>query len=267
VGDFNGDGKDDLVFVEQDSSQVNVFLSNGDGTFKPWSQVWGVLIPPNPLMLVLDLTGDGADDIVLIRPNQGGADIRLTNRDGTFTGSMFYPYVGDPTPLAEGTFLVGDFNGDGKQDLAHILPQPLLGGLASMYVWFSKGDGTFEVVPFDQMNDPPTNGPWFAGDFNGDGVDDIIQIVTAANLVNTWISQSDGTFNPWPYHAWSGYPMPGGNWLLGDIDGDGTTDLVHLVPNVAYFYTWRSQLAVVLNAQIVDLQTDTFVNGLEGPGP
>jgi hypothetical protein len=200
-------------------------------------------------------------------PGQGGASVWLSNKDGTFTGSTFYPYAAYPYPLVEGTFLVGDFNGDGKQDILHILPQLAANvvGFASAYVWFSNGDGTFNVVASPAINDPPVEGPWLVGDFNGDGMVDIMQVLTGGDAVQTWISQGDGSFVANPYPPWNGYPIKSGTWLVGDINGDGAADLVHLPPDVRYLYTWRSQLGLTLNALIV--QNGELVDDKEGPGP
>jgi hypothetical protein len=122
TGDFNGDGKLDLVVTGDQSTEI--FLGNGDGTFGA-----GVLItmiggygPP----AVADFNGDGKLDLAL---SQGSAvSVLLGNGDGTFQAPVNYD-VAYEGPLVA----VADINGDGKLDII----------TAGLSVLLGKGDGTF----------------------------------------------------------------------------------------------------------------------------
>ena len=116
VGDFNGDGKPDLVIASQagnDLLQGAVLIGNGDGTF---TSATG--LNPDPTysfsLGVRDFDGDGKSDIVLADDQQ--TTILLSNGDGTFSFAATIPTgttTADYLSLA-----VGDFNGDGVPDTA-----------------------------------------------------------------------------------------------------------------------------------------------------
>jgi hypothetical protein len=82
LGDFNGDGKPDLAFPDQNAHMILVVLGNGDGTF---SQVPPVPIPSEALTISSgDFNGDGKLDLAVLL-GTGPITILLGNGDGTFT--------------------------------------------------------------------------------------------------------------------------------------------------------------------------------------
>ena len=84
------------------------------------------------------------------------------------------------------------------------------------------------------------NGNWLTADINGDGKTDIVHAVANTDYVHTWVSNGNGTFNVGTFRPWAGYAIPNGNWLTADINGDGKTDIVHVVKNSDYMHTWLS---------------------------
>jgi hypothetical protein len=117
AGDFNGDGRDDIVtFTRGTTADVYVALSTGysfTGTGVKWHDWFaaGTEIPA-----VGDFNGDGKDDIVTFtRGGTGDVYVALsTGYSFTGTGVKWHDYfaAGYETPA------VGDFNGDGKDDIA-----------------------------------------------------------------------------------------------------------------------------------------------------
>lgn len=222
AADFNGDGKADLVVMDDYAAGFEVLLGNGDGSFQP---AVNTSVSPRILSLAVgDFNGDGKADVVITANGSGVGllNIYLGNGDGTFrAGAQYniplYSYV-----------VAGDVNDDGKPDL-------IVTGVNLLQVFLGKGDGTFQVP----ISGPaaPISGSAVLSDFNGDGKPDIA-VGTYGGIA--WLAgNGNGTFQAPVYSACglancsgsgsAGYQYTG-RMVVGDFNGDGKLDLVTYAP-------------------------------------
>ena len=143
-GDFNGDGKADLItstFAQNDYT-LSILLGNGDGTFQP--PVTISTGPPQGVVAigVGDFNGDGHLDFVTLVPFTNTISVFLGNGDGTFQNPITTTLASPPQ--LEGGLGVADFNGDGKADIALMANAPQQGA-GTVEILISKGDGTFKT--------------------------------------------------------------------------------------------------------------------------
>ena len=125
TGDFNGDGKLDLVTANSAANTVSVLLGNGDGTFQTKVDYAAGTNPQS--VTVADFDGDGKLDLAVANNNgtSGSASqtisLLLGNGDGTFQAKADIPTgtTGQTSGLNAG-LAAGDFNHDGKTDLAFV---------------------------------------------------------------------------------------------------------------------------------------------------
>ena len=233
TGDFNADGRTDLAHVTDDE-YVNLWFSNGDGTFneKRWRAVAGYNTKSGR-WLAGDLNGDGRTDLIHL-PDATYMHSWLSRGDGTFDVGRFDPAEGGYA-VYSGSFIAGDFNGDHKTDLIHFVNRDYV------HVWLSNGDGRFTVLdrysPWAGYDF--SLGSWLTGDFNGDGHTDLVHI-TGLDYVHVWLAGDHGDFTVGKFSPMSGYATSMDSWLVADIDGDGKTDLVHIVGG-NYVHPWLSK--------------------------
>jgi hypothetical protein len=141
---------------------------------------------PNGLWLTGDFDGDGRDDIVHAVQNTNYVHPWLSRGDGTFDVKTFSPGAGYAIP--NGLWLVGDFNGDGRDDIVHAVQNTNY-----VHTWQSIGDGTFDVKTFSPgAGYAIPNGLWLVGDFDRDSRYDIVHAVQNTNYVHPWLSNGKG---------------------------------------------------------------------------
>ncbi len=206
VGDFNGDGKQDLALLSLTVGiEVTVLLGNGDGTFQSPLGYYGP--PPGTPggFAAGDFNGDGKLDLAVV---SGYLSVLLGNGDGTFRAGVNYP------DCALMSVAVGDFNGDGKLDL--VGPDYSSDNVS---VLMGNGDGTFQpAVNYPTFPYPASVG---VGDFNGDGKLDLA-VAGGTGSVAVLLGNGDGTFQAAANYAVSINPVI---VIVGDFNGDGKLDL------------------------------------------
>jgi len=214
VGDVNNDGNlDTTVCTSSGGPDQSCSIYLGDGHGGLTSTNFGV-----PAVGALaDVNGDGILDYVTVSSDCCGFyfSVYLGNGDGSFSFVVASFVQLNSSFPGWGLPVVGDFNGDGKLDVAvpgrgHTVPGP-----GPVAVFLGNGDGTFQSEVDYQV-------PWFGvfaavADVNGDGKLDIVNNGTAVLLGN-----GDGTFT-----VGSSFNLnnSAANVQIEDLNGDGQLDL------------------------------------------
>ena len=176
-----------------------------------------------PTPLLADLNGDGRAD--LITPADAGVNLLRGLGDGTFApATQVATNAGRVNRVA-----VGDFDNNGIPDLALGVPSPTVLFGTEVHLLLGQADGTF-AAPVTVG--PASIGAPVAADVNRDGADDLIAINQDGGL-DVLLGHGNGTFAPaaaYPLGSSPGVP------IIGDVDGNGTPDLVVTGFNTAAVY-------------------------------
>jgi hypothetical protein len=229
VGDFNRDGNLDLV-VGAEKDRVGffffVFLGKGDGTFKQHARY--PISHPYLLLATADLNDDGVLDLIFFYIPDGihnSIGRMLGKGDGTFgkaqTSSQPLTVCGFGPP-----FVLGDFNSDGKIDLAYCDGNQI-------GVQLGNGDGSFGKPKFYSVPDKECAFSFAAGDFTADNKTDLMVSYCHQTKTNVedaaeyFLGNGDGTFQ-----KRRSLKIPGGGFaeegiVPGDFNGDGLLDFVY----------------------------------------
>ncbi|MDQ1557736.1 MAG: hypothetical protein QOD32_796, partial [Pyrinomonadaceae bacterium] len=175
VGDFNNDGKQDLVAANQDANNVSVLLGDGAGGFAAATS-FGVGAQPISVT-VGDFNNDAKQDLAVANSGAASVTILLGDGAGSFASNGNAGVGSGPHSVA-----TGDFDGDGKQDLvtANV-------NFGNVSVLLGDGTGSFALAINFDVGGQLTSVA--VGDFNGDGKQDLTTANQNSNNVSVLLRQ------------------------------------------------------------------------------
>ncbi len=227
AGQFSKDGHLDLAVTNYGVGTVTVLMGNGDGTFgAPTSFQAGA----DALSIAMgDFNGDGNLDLAVnsdtFDPSDTSVAVLLGNGNGTFGAPSFYAAGNGPQSV-----VAGDFNGDGKLDLA--VAELDSGSANYVYILSGNGDGTFgppqELFSVQGSSDDPT---LVAADFLGNGRLDLAE-TTFDDLVTVLLQNPDGTFET-PDQNKTVVAVDPNLIVGGDFNDDAKLDLIDFSANAS----------------------------------
>lgn len=232
AGDFNGDGKGDLVAMvaNYDSSNsvythaLSVVQGNGDGTFQ--NAVLTTIVDACAVLVVGDVNGDNKDDILVVHATgqcgntASSFDVYLSKGDGSFTQGSNYS-ISQYAVVGGGLFVTTT---SGHLDVFAVV-NPGDGTTPSNVVTvLGNGDGTFSATPNSVVLSSELYSA-VVGDLNADGLLDIAGLDYNTNQLTVYVAGSASTYSA------AGYDTSDGIWdasdvTLGDLTADGKPEIV-----------------------------------------
>ncbi|MFD5467158.1 FG-GAP-like repeat-containing protein [Kitasatospora sp. NPDC127059] len=214
AGDFNGDGKKDLVAVEASTGKLWLYPGTGTGVLGSRVEIGSGGWNGMSNLAAGDLNGDGRDDLVATEKSTG----KLWLYPGTGHG------VGDRVEIGSGGWngmnnaVVGDFNGDGKDDVVAVEVST-----GKLWLYPGTGHGVGDRVEIGSGGWNGMNKIVSPGDMNKDGKDDLVATETSTGKL--WLYPGNGHGIDGRVEIGSGGWNGISDYAGADFDGDGIGDL------------------------------------------
>ncbi len=157
LGDINGDGLLDVVFISSNDQYWGIIYNRGNSTFS--EPVYYMLVnPPNDIACD-DLNNDGKEEIIV-----GGGSVTCTINYYSDTG-----FIKIPLSFGALNIAIADFDNDGDKD---IITSSDIYAASLVYLYENKGNDTFDSVGFYRV--PEGSSDFFVTDFNNDSLPDVL---------------------------------------------------------------------------------------------
>jgi FG-GAP-like repeat len=224
VGDFNGDGKLDVVTDSWGNNQILMLTGDGAGNLNGSGRAFDVGKRPYERLRVADFNKDGIPDVVTTDLDQNAVTILLGDGHGGFREAGGSPFAAGMAPWA---VAIDDVNKDGNLDLVVIPYAPDVKDPSrfGMTVLLGDGKGGFRTMSGSPFSLAGCGGPQLVavGDLNGDGLRDVVVSCAQSNSLVIFMGTRTGGFQIVSRQlkdiGWSGL-------AVGDLNGDGKDDVV-----------------------------------------
>jgi hypothetical protein len=219
VGDFNGDGRDDVLRHVGGLCGADMLLSSG--SFFVRDGCWSLAGQRGPGWRVRDFNGDGRDDLMRYSGTvDGSSNVEVLLSTGT---SFASPVSWSRLSPGDNDFSLGDFNGDGRGDLLRVLY-----GVTGAQVLRSSGVSFVSAGSWTLANDGDDG--WHVGDFNGDGRSDVFRYRAGTTGADMFLSTGTAFANA---GFWTSAGSGDDGWYAGDFNGDGRSDIFRYTAGVS----------------------------------
>jgi hypothetical protein len=210
-----------LYLHQQRDGRIATWNISDNGGFKSGGSVRDTVLPPPWTVAGAgDINQDGADDIILHNESDGRISYWLLAPDGVFVSGGLIRDTPLPPPWSIRG--VGDIDQDGTVDL--VLHNVTRGDIS---YWLLNTDGTFKSGGL--IRNTPLPAPWSirgVGDIDQDGTIDLVLHNLDDGRISYWLLNANGTFKSGGLIRDARLPPPWEISAVGDIDQDGTIDLV-----------------------------------------
>jgi hypothetical protein len=245
TGDFNNDGYADVVVQVSGSNQLEVFLGKGDGTFQAPKTVSvslpsGYYLTSAPIV-ASDFNQDGNVDLAVVAASSGSCCTNTVyvlegNGEGSFSNPhAVYTATGEHVIY---NVVVGDFDGDGKPDIALTDDRVMQGSYfdTMLQVLYGNGDFGFDKTTAYTVSDGGQL-TIVSGDLNGDAKTDLFGLLNSSSQqLAVFYAGSSRTFDSYffdlpnsmivgdPTYPYFATPLTS-DLVMADFNGDGRMDL------------------------------------------
>ncbi|WP_263372791.1 beta strand repeat-containing protein [Granulicella aggregans] len=214
AGDFNGDGLPDIAVANVYDSTITVLINDGSGGFAS-NPSTTYAVGQNPSWIgAADFNSDGFLDLAVVNTTSNNVTILKGDGVGGFTPLPGSPFATLSYPVSA---TVGDFNADGKADLAVV---SATGNTLSILL----NTGTRLAASGSPYSTGDSPSAIAVSDFNGDGKQDLIVTNGNANTATVLFGDGTGAFSNGTNSVVANLDSPA-SVTTADFDGDGTQDL------------------------------------------
>ncbi|MEM7555929.1 MAG: VCBS repeat-containing protein [Cyanobacteria bacterium P01_A01_bin.84] len=273
LGDFNGDGKEDIFWRNEDTGENKIWIMNGTsivedktiqqlGTSTASAQDWSYKLG--------DFNGDGKSDVFLRDYGSGKNYVWLMNGTSIIDGKELTQLGGtsDTGSPDNWDFSLADFNGDGKSDV--FLRDY---GSGKNYVWLMNGTSISDGKELSQLGgisdtDNPNDWNFGIGDFNGDGKSDIFWRDYSTGKNYTWLmngtilvdgkelSQLGNTSDTGNPNDW--------DFAIADFNGDGISDMFWRNDSDSKNAVWKMNGGTIIGGEFLsELDNNWYQSALD----